>query len=196
MTNHENEIPRSSVHPDLHEKVQALLAEDDLTFSFTSPDKSGRHIKEHDTSINGTFVCVCKHSWGSKCVAVTIRKYLGSRYSAVVFNQRCKICHRVAIPELHACYEQRVSRRLKIWSGIHVPAPILSDIPTAEHRKEFCEGCKANRCGGNKKEKTENFHVSVAKPTRKDVRVERHEPVGEREPNHGLRPRASSVTDW
>ena len=68
-------------------------------------------------------------------------------------------------------------RRLKIRSGVHVPAAIRSDLPTAQHREEFCEGCKVNRCGGDKKEKANGCYISKGDPGRRGAQVEKHERI-------------------
>ncbi|OAA71489.1 hypothetical protein ISF_02040 [Cordyceps fumosorosea ARSEF 2679] len=133
----------------LHPQVQELLDEEDLYFTFRPPGEKGPYIKEKDTAVMGKFRCgnkKCPNKWGSKRIAITIRLYRNNKYTVVVYHQRCQKCDALAKPELDESYEERVSRWLKIWSGINVPWEYHPKKRTAPHQKSRCEGCKAGHC--------------------------------------------------
>ncbi len=139
----------SSMHPGLHSRVQSLLDDELLDFTFRPRGEKGHHIKERDTNIMGKFKCgnkKCSKIWSSKCIAITIRLYHGNKYTVLVYHQRCERCNSLARPQLDETYEERVARWLKIWSGVKVPRECYAHKKTLPHQSSLCEGCKAGHC--------------------------------------------------
>lgn len=107
--------------------------------------------KEYDSNITGTFECnnnKCNGSrWSSKKISITIRMYENDMYNAEVYNQRCKVCGCLGIPQIDVdCYVERVTYRLKKWLGYDVTPPIWNGSTGKPHKSELCEGCKAGHC--------------------------------------------------
>jgi Fe-S-cluster-containing dehydrogenase component len=141
-----------SMFPTLHDTVNALLAEDNLSFSFYDNDTDHGVSKEWDTTVMGCFGCKnpnCSSGWGSQQIAITIRMYPNRRYNARVYHQRCNACNTTCRPHLDSSYAERIARRLKIWSGVSVPPPPNRGKKSkAPHRSDLCEGCRAGHCVG------------------------------------------------
>lgn len=100
----------------------------------------------------GRFSCrnrsCTSQGWPSKAIAMTIRLDPSDRYNARIYHQRCKKCKTPGrIEEVDESYPERVSYRLKRWSGIEVQAPQLSRQKTrAPHQTDLCEGCRSGHC--------------------------------------------------
>jgi hypothetical protein len=140
-----------SMYPDKHQEVLALLEEDHVNLAFRNQDDIVNCLKEYDTKIMGRFVChnkTCNSpGWGSKKIAITIRKYRDQKYNARVYHQRCLKCNVLSKPILDSSYPERVAYRLKKWAGVYIePPPYNSRNNQKPHESEFCEGCKAGRC--------------------------------------------------
>jgi hypothetical protein len=63
-----------------------------------------------------------------------------------VYHQRCQSCSRLSRPFLDGSYSERITYRLKKWSGIEVEQPFYSDESKGPHQSRLCEGCKAGHC--------------------------------------------------
>ncbi|ATY63112.1 zinc finger protein [Cordyceps militaris] len=138
-----------SMHPLLHPRVQSLLDDENLVFTFRARYESNDHIKDRDTRVTGKFECPnkrCRNKWSSVCIAIWIRLYHGNEYTVVVYHQRCLKCNALAKPTLDDTYEERVARCLKIWSNIKIPREHHEHKRTAPHESSRCEGCKAGHC--------------------------------------------------
>ena len=138
------------MYPALHEEVAVLLADDQLNFQFHGKDDDSC-LKHDSTNLTGRFICrkkACASSgWSSGVIPVTIRLYSERSYNARVYFQRCKQCNSLAKPKLDKTYAERVSRRLKIWSGVEVPTVNYQEKQTERpHEEDLCEGCKVGRC--------------------------------------------------
>lgn len=138
------------MYPKLHRDVLDQLRQDDLDFEFKKRPNSRDLEQEYDTYIQGRFYCpnkACgKNGWSSKKVAVTIRMFTNNRYNVTVYHQRCKSCNFVSRPSLDDSYADRVSYRLKKWSGIDVVPPVHSRESERPHETSLCEGCRAGHC--------------------------------------------------
>ncbi|KAL1839644.1 hypothetical protein VTJ49DRAFT_1305 [Mycothermus thermophilus] len=143
----------SKTFPDLHGRIAAELAGENIQPSwwFNSSGTDHTSTKEHDTHIMGQFECgndACRnHGWSSKKVAIQIRQFKGHGYDAVVFNQRCKECESLGLMKIKKnSYVERVSYRLKRWSGINVERPIYEGKEGPPHLRHLCEGCSTGHC--------------------------------------------------
>ncbi|EJT68944.1 hypothetical protein GGTG_13532 [Gaeumannomyces tritici R3-111a-1] len=89
----------------------------------------------------------CK-PWSSGLVAINIKGSPNSGYyHAEVFDQCCKACKQLGALELdETVYVERVARRLKIWAGMPLEAPVLSAKTSKPHERRLCEGCKRGYC--------------------------------------------------
>ncbi|KAL2265010.1 hypothetical protein VTJ83DRAFT_7520 [Remersonia thermophila] len=139
--------------PDLHHRVTAELAGAKIQPSwwFNESGTNDTSIGEHITHIMGKFKCsnkTCqKPGWGSKKIAIQIRKFKKHGYDALVFNQRCKECKSLGVMKItEDSYVERLSYRLKKWSGIKVERPVYEEKKGPEHESHLCEGCRAGRC--------------------------------------------------
>lgn len=140
-----------SMYPALHDKVNRLLEEDGLSFTFFEIDEDIGCIKEHDTYIMGRFRCLnraCRKAvWTSKVIAITIRMYPEQQYNARVYNQRCIGCGSLSQPSLDDSYEQRIAYRIKKWNNIDIPRPsYTAQARERPHESTLCEGCKHGHC--------------------------------------------------
>lgn len=139
-----------SMYPSLHHNVLRLLEGDNLSFRFHDVDESGDSIEEYDTNIMGEFTCnngaCASDKWPSRKIAITIRKYPGTKYNARVYNQRCKSCKRLGWPSLDDSYAERVAYRLKKWCGLRMDPPDYSGESKGPHQRELCEGCRNGHC--------------------------------------------------
>lgn len=139
-----------SMHPNRHHDVKQLLQEENIHFTFRNNTDFSGCTDSYDTSIMGRFFCRnrrCQtNGWSSKKIALTIRKYPGKQYNAVVYHQRCERCKTLANPTLDGTYAERIAYRLKKWSGLEVDAPYFSGQSNRPHQKDLCEGCKAGHC--------------------------------------------------
>ncbi|KAK8146022.1 hypothetical protein G3M48_003722 [Beauveria asiatica] len=144
-----SKIRTSSMHSYLHPRVQALLDDEQLDFTFRPRGEKSHPIKCKDTGVTGMFQCgnkKCAKKWSSKRIAIVIRLFRDNKYTVVVYHQRCERCDSLALPTLDETYEERVSRWLKIWSGINVPRVHHERKETRPHQRSRCEGCKAGHC--------------------------------------------------
>ena len=140
-----------SMYSSLHAEVSPLLKEGGLHFDFHNIDEPSASTREYDTNIMGKFKCAndaCSSSgWSSNKISVTIRLYSGNRYNARVYHQRCKRCKSLSRPLLDETYAERVTYRLKKWSGVEVERPSHSGGKSkGPHQSSLCEGCKAGHC--------------------------------------------------
>nr|POF07157.1 hypothetical protein CFP56_31781 [Quercus suber] len=139
------------LRPDLHKEVLELLKDDGLSFTFHHADEDRDLVQYQATTIMGRFHCqnkTCSSSgWVSKSIAVCIRLYVNNQYNAQVFRQRCKKCNHLGWLDLDkACYAERVTYRLKRWSGVDVERPPYSGNSRKPHETLLCEGCKLGYC--------------------------------------------------
>ncbi|KAM3514400.1 hypothetical protein MY11210_001954 [Beauveria gryllotalpidicola] len=142
-------IRASSMHPHLHPRVQSLLDDEQLVFTFAPRDDKSHYIKYKDSNVSGKFQCgnkKCGKKWSSMCIAIVIRLFHDNKYTVVVYHQRCEWCNGLAKPTLDETYEERVAKWLKIWSGIDVPKVHYERKRTRPHQSSRCEGCKAGHC--------------------------------------------------
>ena len=91
--------------------------------------------------------CTTK-GWGSKKIAILIRRYIGDEYNAVVYMQRCKKCNDIGAVVLDQnAYVERVAYRLKKWAGVSmIPPPFGSMKKGLPNKMALCEGCKRGVC--------------------------------------------------
>ncbi|KAH6699084.1 zinc-binding domain-containing protein [Leptodontidium sp. MPI-SDFR-AT-0119] len=141
---------RWCMFPSLHDNVSSLLEDDGLHFTFYPIDRDTGCIKSYDTNIMGKFRCnnqTCKATgWGSRKIAITIRRFRNQRYNARVYYQRCKRCKTLSEPEVDDSYADRVAYRLKSWSGVEQERRPFSGTSNGPHERSLCEGCKAGHC--------------------------------------------------
>lgn len=142
------------MYPALHDKVNSLLEDEDLSFTFFPVDRDEKAIEEYDTNIKGRFGCLNKacsqRGWASNVIAITIRMYSEQRYNARVYHQRCKSCNRLGKPFPDNSYAERVAYRLKKWSGIEMEQPFYAGRDTERpHVSALCEGCRHGHCKFN-----------------------------------------------
>lgn len=140
-----------SLQPALHGEVSRLLEAEGLIFEFLNDDTAEEPIRRYTSTVMGRFVCSkesCRCTgWTSKIITIIIRMYPGQRYNAKVYHQRCKVCKSLSHPILDHSYGERVSYRLKKWSGVRMDAPPYSGNGTTRpHRSDLCEGCRAGHC--------------------------------------------------
>jgi hypothetical protein len=137
--------------PELHPSVaDAVIPEISSTW-FNEDDNDNNFNYERLTHVMGRFLCKnnsCKKQfWDSRKVSIEIRGYNNNRYSAIVYNQRCKSCNRLGTFELNErSYTERVAYRLKKWAGVEIEAPPFNGNDGLPHEWAYCEGCKRGRC--------------------------------------------------
>jgi hypothetical protein len=148
----EHHIPPSSMHPDQHPKIMALLEEDELEFEFHDIEDANSRIRDKVTNVMGRFKCtntLCpKKGWSSRTIAISIRLFPRNRYNATVYNQRCELCETLGAARLDESYAERVAYWLKKWSGVPVDRPPRGSSNRGPHEEELCEGCKVGQCPG------------------------------------------------
>ncbi|PYH80265.1 hypothetical protein BO82DRAFT_355640 [Aspergillus uvarum CBS 121591] len=141
-----------SMYPALHEQVQALLDDEGLHFIFHTNDEDVGVVRHYDTRVMGRFVChnaSCQTGgWSSKIIAITVRLYSPREYNARVYHQHCRDCGSISRPVLdESSYTERITYRLKKWSGIRQSKPEYSQGHSRRpHSRGLCEGCKAGHC--------------------------------------------------
>lgn len=143
--------PTFFTFPHLHQAVLDEAPELSPAPQFTKNTTQACEKMPYDTFIMARFSCKAHGptsvGWSSKMVTIMIRLHRGNRYSAVVYNQRCKRCKSLGVMELdETSYVERVAYRLKKWAGIRMDEPIYVKKETPPHRSELCEGCKAGLC--------------------------------------------------
>lgn len=150
MTQRKSSRPRWSMFPSKHDSVTRLLALDGLQFTFHDLDDDVGCVKNYNTNIMGRFKCYnnkcSSDGWSSKQIAIYIRMYEGNEYNAQVYHQQCKACKFVGKPIVDDSYAERISYRLKKWSGIDQELPVFSEGSKGPHQNALCEGCKAGHC--------------------------------------------------
>jgi hypothetical protein len=107
--------------------------------------------KEYFTHVMGHFLCAnigCSSSgWGSKKVAIVIKRYPGNQYNAIIYNQRCKHCDVLGSLFLDKqSYIDRVAYRLKKWADVAMDSPPHIESEGPPHKSALCEGCKRGVC--------------------------------------------------
>lgn len=137
--------------PWLHKEIVKQL--EDTAASGWTWEKSRKKspITEYNTHIMGRFTCgrhTCPvNGWSSKMVAILIQRYADDSYNARVFNQRCAGCKDLGTFILNQrSYIERVSYRIKKWTGVDVEAPLYVEREGLPHRAELCEGCRRGIC--------------------------------------------------
>ncbi|KAK4096761.1 hypothetical protein N658DRAFT_480107 [Parathielavia hyrcaniae] len=143
----------TATFPSLHEDV-----ENALRYSFITPEWWFNHAgndndatEDYSTNVMGRFECrnanCPQPGWGSKKIAIQIRRYEGNGYDAVVFMQRCRSCEKIGALKLEEnSYVDRVVYRLKKWAGVETETPEYSGGLGPPHEEDLCEGCKRGHC--------------------------------------------------
>ena len=137
--------------PEHHEDV-AKATSPLITCNWIQKKVSDRSAhREYTTYVMGKFRCMnttcAKKGWSSKMIAITIRGYAKNGYNAVIFNQRCKICHQLGTLFMDkTSYVDRVAYRLHRWAGVQVEQPYYASKKGLPHKRELCEGCKRGVC--------------------------------------------------
>jgi hypothetical protein len=153
----------TAMFPNLHQDVENALSDESIVpawwFNHTGGDTDA--IKRYSTNIMGRFECrnkgCSKGGWGSKVIAIEIRRYQRNGYNAVVFKQRCRACKKLGAMRLDEnSYLERVTYRIKKWAGVEMDTPEYNrEKRGPPHESTLCEGCKRGRCplsgsgGGN-----------------------------------------------
>lgn len=145
------DMATSFMFPGLHQSVVHAVEDIIVAPQFHNDNNNDQIKKKYATHVMGKFVCANKgchaSGWGSKKVAVLIRMYIGNRYNAVVFNQRCKRCDRLGTFQLdESSYIERVAYRLKRWAGVSVEPCEFSSKKGLPHKADLCEGCRQGYC--------------------------------------------------
>ncbi|KAK4135743.1 hypothetical protein BT67DRAFT_259273 [Trichocladium antarcticum] len=146
------------MYPNLHDDVLTFL---DGTINpeprFNKNDETGNKVdKDYSTHIMGNFTCRngfsghCPNKvWGSKKIAIVIRRYPNHGYNALVFKQRCKSCNSLGIMKIDEnSYIERVAYRLKKWAKIPMETLSYTAPRGPPHESHLCEGCKQGYCLG------------------------------------------------
>lgn len=141
------------MYPSLHEDVLNILSDAIVPAPWFSEDGNEHDATdEYPTNIMGRFSCYnrrcSKKVWGSKKVAIVIRRYPDNGYNAVVYKQRCKECNKLGVLRLDEnSYIERVAYRLKKWAGVPMERPDYTPRQLGpEHESHLCEGCKQGYC--------------------------------------------------
>lgn len=144
------------MYPNLHDDVLTFL--DGIIKPeprFNKNDETGNEAdKDYSTHIMGNFICrnarkgLCpKNGWGSKKIAIVIRRHPNNGYSALVYKQRCKACNKLGIMRIDEnSYIERVAYRLKKWAGIHMETLPYTGPRGPPHESHLCEGCMQGYC--------------------------------------------------
>lgn len=140
-----------SMKPNFHEEVVEAVGHCSTTFEFNHNDTDNGATRTWDTRIMGNFTCpnqsCTSQGWGSKIIPITIRLYPRNKYNARVWHQRCRKCNTLGVPSVRESYVERVSVRLKVWSGVRFERTHqMKKKKGPPHEKSLCEGCKAGRC--------------------------------------------------
>lgn len=139
------------IYPSLHVDVAAAVSEQIGLSWFHEEGEESDCDNDYSTYVMAKFTCTnkkcCASGWFSGKVAIQILGYPGNGYKAIVFNQRCKKCHRLGNLALdERSYIDRVAYRLKKWAGIRMEQTIYERKESRPHRRDLCEGCKKNIC--------------------------------------------------
>ncbi|KAF1933787.1 uncharacterized protein M421DRAFT_416142 [Didymella exigua CBS 183.55] len=136
--------------PELHQSVAEAIAPHTTSLWFYETNHDSRYDRNHSTKVIGQFTCTktsCRNRWGSKIVAVWIKRHARNHYSAVVYNQKCRTCGFLGHLKMdEECYTERVAYRLKKWAGVHMEQPPFEPKKGPPHEIELCEGCKRGVC--------------------------------------------------
>ena len=137
--------------PSLHEAIRDAISSTVPTPQFRSNGDTLTATKSYSTNVMGKFSCennACRRAgWSSKKVAIVIRQHPNNRYSATVYNQRCKTCNKLGSLVLdETSYVERVAYRLNKWAGVAVSQKHVNRGKSDPHEREYCEGCKAGVC--------------------------------------------------
>lgn len=141
----------SYMFPDLHQDVSNAVSDEGLSPWFKNTDNDRGSSDKYSTFVMGRFQCdhnACSNiGWGSKKVAILIRKYGPNGYNAVVFGQRCQRCNQFGTLRLdESSYTDRVAYRLKKWAGVETDEQYYTQNDGPPHRSELCEGCRRGYC--------------------------------------------------
>jgi hypothetical protein len=138
--------------PELHASIAEAVWPEITSTWFQGNSDDDDFDNEWPSYVMGRFICkndTCESpGWGSKKVPIEIRGYNGNGYSAVVYNQRCKLCDWLGTFVLNKqSYIDRVTYWLKSWAGVSTPRPPGFGVKKGPpHEEDFCEGCKRGRC--------------------------------------------------
>ncbi|KAG7286737.1 hypothetical protein NEMBOFW57_009051 [Staphylotrichum longicolle] len=123
----------TAMFPNLHKDVENALSEESISppWSFNHAGGDAEAIQTYGTNIMGRFECrnnECQSGgWGSKKIAIEIRRYRDNGYNALVFKQRCKTCKRLGVMRIDEnSYVERVTYRLK---KCYIPAISIPHTP-------------------------------------------------------------------
>lgn len=145
--------PKTSyLYQRFHKSVSQAVAPFIGSIVFNHKPSSHAAIREYQTHVMGHFTCVNEQceakGWGSKKIPIVIHKYSGSKYDAVVYNQRCKKCNQLGSMFVDKeSYVDRVAYRLKKWEGVQMDEPFYKKRKGKPHEHKFCEGCRLGVCG-------------------------------------------------
>ncbi|KAF1956998.1 hypothetical protein CC80DRAFT_394983, partial [Byssothecium circinans] len=145
------ETRTSFMFPSLHQNVANAVSDKIASTRFHGKDDDRDSTNEYSTHVMGKFRCnnqACSTGgWGSKKVAILIRRYPKNGYNAVVFNQRCRSCNRLGTLTLdEESYVDRVAYRLKKWAGVPMEQQQYTRKEGLPHESSLCEGCKRGVC--------------------------------------------------
>ncbi|KAI1013729.1 hypothetical protein LB503_010651 [Fusarium chuoi] len=156
------EEPKSSMYPELHNLIAENLAEDGLEYAFRLNDQRVGVKRVYDTKVIGKFICRKRNCglrrWFSNSIAIRIREYEGKEYNVKVYQQQCGRCKQPTRAKLlELAYADRVAFHIKRWNGVDAKPPNIEVEPQWNHRKDLCEGCKKGHCGDNRDGKKKGF---------------------------------------
>lgn len=144
----------TAMFPNLHKDVENALSDEFISppWSFSNTGGDAEANRMCDTNIMGRFQCrnnQCPSGgWGSKTIGILIRQFPNRGYNAVVFKQRCKTCNELGAMRIDEnSYVERITYRLKKWSGIYMETPDYNgEDKGPAHEYNLCEGCKSGHC--------------------------------------------------
>ncbi|KAL2130338.1 hypothetical protein VTI74DRAFT_6589 [Chaetomium olivicolor] len=143
-------LNETAIFPSLQEDVVNALSDKSIFpepwFNHAGGDDEA--IEHYSTHVMGRFECrdpkCSKHRWSSRKIGITIRRFPGNGYNAVVYKQRCKLCEKLGVLRLDEnSYVERVAYRLKKWAGIRMDQPEFNGQKHGPpHESHLCEACK------------------------------------------------------
>ena len=137
--------------PLLHEDVSNAVSDTISSAWFNKKGTDRDSTNEYSTHVMGSFKCsnnrCSSNGWGSKKVAIVIRRYPRNGYNALVFNQRCRFCNALGHLTLDKnSYVERVAYRLKRWAGVPMEQENNNLKKGPPHESKLCEGCRRGYC--------------------------------------------------
>lgn len=148
---HEIETVTSFLFPVLHQAVGQAIEDSMSVPEFHDSDDDVDVDRAWSTHIMGRFSCMNSEcgtkTWGSKRIAILIRRYYSNEYNAVVFTQYCQSCGCPGAMQIdESTYIDRVAYRLKKWAGVKMEPPTISSQRGLPHKTDLCEGCRRGYC--------------------------------------------------